>query len=40
MFGVSRQKNMQFFTKIDISACEIWLKVKFGPFEIIENPSF
>ena len=28
-----------FFTEIDISACQIWLKLKFCPFEIVEKPS-
>ena len=30
---------MPFFTKIDISACQIWLKLGFCSFEIIENSS-
>ena len=31
---------MQFLTRIESSASQIWLKVKFCPFEIVENPSF
>jgi len=28
-FEFSRQKDMPFFTKIDILPCQIWLKMKF-----------
>jgi len=39
-FEFSRQIVMQFLTKIDISTCQIWLKLQFFLFEILENPSF
>ena len=40
IFEVSRQNHMPFFTKIDISACQIWLKMKFCTLEIVENLLF
>ena len=39
-FEFSRQKDMPFFNKIDILAGQIWLKLKFCLFQIVENPSF
>ena len=39
-FEFSRQNDMQFLAKIDISACQIWLKRRFCTFEIVKIPSF
>ena len=39
-FEFSRQNDTQFLAKIDISACQNWLKLRFGMFEIVEIPSF
>ena len=39
-FEFSRQNDMPFLAKIDISACQIWLKLKFCTFEIVQIPSF
>ena len=35
-FEFSRQNDMQIFTEIDVSACQIWLKLRFYAFEIVE----
>ena len=32
---ISRQNDLQFSLRIDISACQIWLKLKFCLFEIV-----
>ena len=39
-FEFSRQNDIQFFAEIDISACQIWLKMKFCLFEVVKKPSF
>ena len=33
-------KWLAIFTKIDISACQVWLKLQFYMLEIVKNPSF
>ena len=35
-FEFSRQNDMQFLAEIDISACQIGLKLRFCTFEIVE----
>ena len=39
-FEFSRQNDKQFLAKIDISACQTWLKQIFCTFEIVKIPSF
>ena len=31
---------MQFLANVDIAVCQIWLKLRFCMFEIVEIPSF
>ena len=40
IFEFSRQNDKQSSLKIDISAGQIWQKLKFYTFETVENPSF
>ena len=39
-FEFSRQNDMQFSLKIDVSDGKIWLKLNFCQMKIVDNPSF
>ena len=39
-FEFSRQNDMHFSLKIDVSDGQIWLKLRFCTLEIVKNPSF
>ena len=40
IFEFSRQNEMQCLVKVDISACQIWLKLRFCIFDIVAILSF